>query len=73
MRHSGRLSATEEGDAAAGIVLPAILPVENDTDQGRLRPGYRLPDAAQVEHEILGSRHRVAALVMEADGASLKA
>ncbi len=62
------VQGAQERDAAAGIVLPAILAVEDDADQ---RPARRcwtaLADVAQVPHEIVRGRIRLAALVVEAD------
>ena len=62
------VEGAQEGDAAAGIVLPAVLAVEDDADQGRARcVADRLADAVQAADEIVGRRLRLAALVVEAD------
>src|SRR5260370_33157018 len=61
------IKGAEEGHAAAGIMLPAVLAVENDTDQSRLSTGDRLADAPQVLYEVVGGRDRITPLVMETD------
>src|SRR5437870_5133778 len=65
--HTALIKGAEEGHTPAGIMLPAVLAVEDDTDQCRLGPGYRLADTPQVLDEVVGGRDRITALVMETD------
>ena len=63
---AGRASAGTH--AAVGVVLPAVLAVEDDADErrGRLLPA-RLADAVQLAEESRPRRSGSAALVVEAD------
>src|SRR6266851_3041596 len=65
--HTTLIKGAEEGHAAAGIMLPAVLAVENDADQGRLSAADCLADAPQVLYEVVGGRDRITPLVMETD------
>ena len=67
-RRAALVQLAQELHAAAGVVFPAVLAVQDDADQGRLGAVDRLADVVQVPHEILGRGHRLAALVVEADG-----
>src|SRR6266498_2928929 len=61
------IEGAQELDTAAGVVLPAVLAVEDHAHQRWLVVGDGGADVSQVAHEVLRRGHRLAALVVEAD------
>src|SRR6266478_5644239 len=61
------VEGAEKSDTPAGIMLPAIFAVENDTHQRRLGVVDSLTDATQACDKILRRLRRLAPLVVEAD------
>ncbi len=66
-RGAALVERPQKRHAAAGIVFPTILAVEDHADQCGLRPIDCLADAAESHGEVVGGSHRVVALVMEPD------